>query len=173
LVWQAISGHAALQWEIDEVAGEVVSASGPTALVFWESVTWQALQDLGLSRIAFGAMGGPVWRQEEPPTAVQIRERWAARSRDDHGPDFEIVDADGNVIGVGEVKLFGRIPGESPDDFYARVAEAYRRIQLSSRAPTARLSELAGVPKSTAVAWVHQARRRGLLPKSVHGKAPR
>jgi hypothetical protein len=141
--------------------------------VFWKDVTWRGLQDLGLSRISYAMPGAPTWRQEEPPTAAQIRRQWNRRAPERAAaPDFTIVDDAGRVVGIGEVKEFSRRAGERPEDFYKRVAEVYQRLQLTSRAPTAGVSRLAGVPKSTAVAWVHQARRRGLLPPHEKSKEP-
>jgi hypothetical protein len=57
------------------------------------------------------------------------------------------------------------------DDFYRRVARQYTAYLEASGAPTAGIAEAAEVPRSTAVRWVHQARKRGLLPPTTQGKA--
>jgi hypothetical protein len=56
-----------------------------------------------------------------------------------------------------------------PDDFYERVADAYRNAlrRESGRRPVVAIATEANVPRSTAARWVKEARRRGLL-----GQAP-
>lgn len=50
-----------------------------------------------------------------------------------------------------------RRPGESPDDFYRRISQAYRDGGRSVKV----LALRAGVPNGTAAAWVSRARARG------------
>jgi hypothetical protein len=60
-----------------------------------------------------------------------------------------------------------------PDDFYERVANAYRNALRRGLRPVAAIAAEANVPRSTAARWVKEARRRpGLLgPAPAPGKA--
>lgn len=64
-----------------------------------------------------------------------------------------------------------RREGESPDDFYRRIARAYTALGaaelagLSRRPLMAELAHRAGVPVGTAAAWVSRARSRDLIGK--------
>jgi hypothetical protein len=53
------------------------------------------------------------------------------------------------------------------DEFYERVATAYRDALRRGERPVEALRLQANVPRSTAARWVKEARRRGLL-----GEAP-
>jgi hypothetical protein len=64
-----------------------------------------------------------------------------------------------------------RPDGRDPDDFYARVAEAYREYAPHTRAPAAEIAREAGVPATTAHRWIREARRRQFLPPGRKGKA--
>ena len=50
-----------------------------------------------------------------------------------------------------------------PDEFYARVADAYLAQATISNRAAQDLAEANGVPKSTAHRWLKEARARGLL----------
>ena len=54
----------------------------------------------------------------------------------------------------------GRVPGESPDDFYARIRIVHALLSELTDAPTSALADWAGVPIGTAAAWMHRARKR-------------
>lgn len=56
----------------------------------------------------------------------------------------------------------GRMPGEAPDEFYARVGRVHRLLAARGKHPTATLAVMAGVPDGTAAAWVSRARARGV-----------
>jgi hypothetical protein len=66
-----------------------------------------------------------------------------------------------------------RRSGESTDEFYRRVADAYRILGTGSGKPVSTLASVAGVNRSTASQWVHQARKRGHLPPTTTGKVSR
>lgn len=51
-----------------------------------------------------------------------------------------------------------------PDDFYARVADAYAFFAGRSQSPARDLAAKNGVPVTTVHRWVKEARARGLLP---------
>jgi hypothetical protein len=55
-----------------------------------------------------------------------------------------------------------RRAGESPDDFYRRIARAHRALSKGTKRPTMELGRKAGVRVGTAAAWVNRARARGL-----------
>jgi hypothetical protein len=50
-----------------------------------------------------------------------------------------------------------------PDEFYERVAAAYRVAAARTGRPVRAIAAEAGVPRSTAARWVKEARRRGKL----------
>lgn len=177
-VWQAVSDGAAVQWRVsqaDGTASEVVE--GPTALVYWKPVTWQALQDIHLSRISYSSPNAPKWHQEDPPSAAQVAHAWSSAlegllatsvtqtkyddDRDHSGVDWEVYAAD-------HLKRRDR---EDPADFYLRVAEVYIRELVTSGTPTRNIAVLAGVKHGTAARWVAIARDRGLLPSTTQGRA--
>jgi hypothetical protein len=59
-----------------------------------------------------------------------------------------------------------------PDEFYERVAAAYRGALARRARPVASIAVEAGVPRSTAARWVKEARGRGLLGRApAKGKA--
>jgi len=56
------------------------------------------------------------------------------------------------------------------DDFLRRVADAYyARVRRGEAAPHMVLSAEAGVPPRTIRGWVHEARRRGIMPPGRQG----
>ncbi len=62
-------------------------------------------------------------------------------------------------------------PSGDLDQFYRRVADAYREFAKLSRAPAAAMANEAGVPVTTVHRWVREARRRGHLPPGRKGRA--
>lgn len=61
--------------------------------------------------------------------------------------------------------------GKDPEEFYARVAEAYREYAPHTQAPAKEMATEAGVPITTAHRWISEARRRELLPVGRKGRA--
>jgi hypothetical protein len=53
-----------------------------------------------------------------------------------------------------------------PDGFYRKVAAAYTRLAHEGEPPATVLAERNDVPKTTAVRWIREARRRGFLAPS-------
>lgn len=58
-----------------------------------------------------------------------------------------------------------------PDGHSARVAAAYRIALTHGPDPSRRIADAAGVPHTTVVGWVREARRRGHLPPGQRGRA--
>jgi len=58
-------------------------------------------------------------------------------------------------------------PQRKPDDFYARVADAYAWLASRGASPARDLAEKNGVPVTTVHRWVKEARARGLLPPAI------
>lgn len=56
-----------------------------------------------------------------------------------------------------------------PDAFYEKVAEHYQRLVRETPRPAAVLANAAGVPVTTAHAWIKRARDRGYLPQGRKG----
>lgn len=57
-------------------------------------------------------------------------------------------------------ELLERVPDEPPDEFYKRVADAYKLLDKEFGTPVKDIAELAEVPHSTAARWVRQCRLR-------------
>ena len=64
-----------------------------------------------------------------------------------------------------------RPAGDAPEEFYPRVADAYREYAPRTRAPAKEMAAEAGVPVTTAHRWIREARRRGFLPPARKGTA--
>jgi hypothetical protein len=56
------------------------------------------------------------------------------------------------------------------DDWYAKVAEAYRLAAARGLKPRTAIAEAASVSTDVAGRWVYEARKRGLLPKTQPGR---
>lgn len=91
-----------------------------------------------------------------PPVEHDIDERWRQRS----------------TRAPRKVSIAPRGDDETPDQWYARVADIYRSLGDSGK-PTTSLAHLMGVSKDRAAQWVHQARKRGYLEATTRGKAKR
>lgn len=63
-----------------------------------------------------------------------------------------------------------RPDGSDPEEFYARVADAYREFAPQVRYPAIKMAEEADVPVTTVHRWIREARRRGKLPAGRKGK---
>lgn len=57
-----------------------------------------------------------------------------------------------------------------PDEFYAEVADLYRKATASTLNPRTAVAEAAGVSTEVAGRWVREARKRGQLPPTEPGK---
>jgi hypothetical protein len=57
-----------------------------------------------------------------------------------------------------------------PDDFYERVARAYREAVAAGLNPRKTLATDSGVPADTVARWIGEARKRGQLPPASAGK---
>lgn len=56
------------------------------------------------------------------------------------------------------------------DDFYEKVADAYRAATARGLRPRTAIAETAGVTTDVAGRWVREARKRGLLPPTSPGR---
>jgi hypothetical protein len=63
-----------------------------------------------------------------------------------------------------------RVPGEAPDEFYFRVAGAFRYYSMKGNRPLHDIAAVAEVPYSTAAGWVAEARARRQLEPTKHGR---
>lgn len=71
----------------------------------------------------------------------------------------------------------GRMPqikapeGRLTDDFLQDVADAYRALTDTTKAPAPSIAESANVPVRTVHRWIYEARKRGILPPARAGRA--
>jgi len=56
------------------------------------------------------------------------------------------------------------------DDFFRRVALAYRQAVTAGRPPTKTLAAISDTPPGTVNRWIAEARARGFLPQASRGK---
>ena len=177
IYWLGISDRAAVAWE-EERDGDSVVVRGPVGLITWGQLSWQSLQDLGLSRLSSSRKGFPVWDQAEPPTKKEIEQAWKRGMKARGGARFggsaqatliKGSSASAPVPGVGP-KLRLKDAGESAEDFYKRVAIHYKLAIESDGKPLQAIIESTGVTKSTAARWVREARARGFLPPTTRGR---
>lgn len=122
------------------------------------------LTSLGLRDLKVGSVEirGGRWRieQAEPPGPDEVRRVYRLAS----GKSKVTVKVTAHA---GFPK---RGPDESADEFYARVAEAYRAQAVTTGKPTSWLAWYASVPYSTAARWVREARKRGHLESAQKGE---
>jgi len=177
IYWQGISDRAAVAWE--EVSeGDSVVVRGPVGLISWGQLSWQSLQDLGLSRLSSSRKGYPIWDQVEPPSKQEIEQAWKkgvrARGAVRFGgsADATLIKGRSAVVpkqGV-ESTLQPKGTGESAEDFYKRVAIHYKLAIENNGKPLQSIIESTGAAKSTAARWVREARVRGFLPPTTRGR---
>jgi hypothetical protein len=138
-----------------------VNSADPATLPRWQ-VLQQSYDTVVLVPLASDAeptWGGPVaWDRAPTPTDREVTEAWMQR------PDVEQ---------PRKVKLGPRDRSESVEDFYTRVADAYRTFAAQTGKPTTAIAATAGVSKQTAARWIHEARKRGLLEQTTRGRVNR
>lgn len=76
-----------------------------------------------------------------------------------------------NDAPTAERQPLRRPDGTDPGGFYRQVADAYRAVAGTTSRPAKLLAEEAGVPVPTVHRWIHEARRRELLPPARKGRA--
>lgn len=165
IYWQAIGPREAVQWIEYERGGET-QVQGPTGLVSYQGsegadrIDADYLRSIPIGRQMPHRNGYAEFQQIDAPGVAQLDKAWlderAVRQR---------------KIGEAKALLFApRTEDESPDDFYARVADFYLRAMASSGEPTKMLATVADVPKTTAARWVREARARGHLDPTTRGR---
>jgi hypothetical protein len=166
--WVAYTSEVLLCWEVQirpdgttrrqmvrlMVIGEVTSDNVRAIPVRLFSVanpdnypTWK--HEVGLPDLASGVPA--------PPQHREVIDAWQAR----------------RPVRLPKVRIGPRGKGESVEDFYRRVANAYRILAGEDGKPTTALANVAGVNKNTAARWVHEARKRGYLEPTTRGKVTR
>lgn len=124
-------------------------------LILYGEITAERLHGIRLT-----GMEGPVWNpiadkysSSVPPDESTLKRYFR-----------EYAESEGMFV---YVEWEPRQPGETPDDFYKRVATVYGQLSLTNLGnTTSALAEMAEVPFSTAVHWVREARKRGHLDLS-------
>lgn len=175
-VWYSVQLDTAYAVKLDDDGLPFVAG-----LVMYGKVDSTRLRHFEIRRLPLtfeeGAAKPPgLWRQSNPPSHKQIREAHGWESVSYFDPDSGRVrpgmwfhPAPGLEDDVATEALTRR-DGESPDDFYRRVAKVYRALTPTSGRPTTEIARLADVPRSTAARWVRQARLRKFLPPTSQGR---
>lgn len=158
--WQVIDPHTAVSW-LTWREGDKDMHTGPVGMVRYAEVTFDALRAMPLSRLQPHIEGLPEISGMNAPSARDIEKAWKAKGTIplSERPTMDFV-APG----------FGKLEGESADDFYWRVAEFYRNALVSSGEPVKNLAKAADVPRTTATRWVFEARKRGYLSPTTKGR---
>lgn len=146
--WVALDRSTAVRVTVDSKTGE----ARQDALVAYGKIFRERLNGVDLRlRPDFSS----ALHFERTPTEEEVSHLWEVQTS----------------VQVIDIKTFEkRRPQETTDEFYQRVADLFRVLQVTSNAPTKSLAEAAGLdPEAqfhTAVYWVRQARKRGFLPRS-------
>jgi hypothetical protein len=125
-------------------------------------VTPEALPKIPLRRILLAVAA-----------SQSLRDKLAARLDDsapEPGETNEFLSAFDGFVVPEPVKIKRPAGRSLSDEFYARVAEAYRAALENGLGPRTTISESAGVSNEVAGRWVRQARKRGFLPETEPGK---
>jgi hypothetical protein len=159
--WQVLSETTAVRWTMHFGAdGKAERVTGPHGLVMHDDVSVETVRGIPLSRLQPYLPGHTMLNQSEPPTADQVSKAWRysapARSRAARGGGLE--------------PFTPRLPDETADEFYQRVAKAYRLAARLTGQPLKWIMEAADVPKTTAARWVREARTRGYLDPTTRGR---
>lgn len=170
--WQAISDHAAVKWREKRSRTVVASTfTGPIGFVTWGPLRAVDLQ-VRITALSLPRDDQPKWYQEQPPTHDEIRRRYNSAEFRRLRERSKLADAEFIARELESGRHFeARQPGESTDKFYERVAAFYKEAIVATGKPTQTLTLAANVPRATAGRWVHEARKRGFLPKAVRGRA--
>lgn len=155
--WQAVGEHEAVQW-IEYDRDGTVTVQGPTGFVTYERADADYLRSIQVGRMVPHRSGYPEFQQIDAPGLGELAKAWEA-------------DARRRKLSEAKAVLFPpRGEDETPDDFYARVADFYRAAMVSSGEPTKSLARIAEVPPTTAARWVREARARGHLDPTTRGR---
>jgi len=152
--WVGVDEHTAIGFAVVE------GATIPVGLVHYAPITRTAVQALPIGEMVKPQPGMPRWDSAEPPSPDELRTRWLKEKK-------------GVRFTVSKIEAHPRLErreGQTPDEFYAEVADLYRRYQTTDK-PTSWIAFAGMVPHTTAARWVREARRRGHLePAPKRGK---
>lgn len=169
--WRAISRDVAVGYEINALGNQHI-----VGVVVYRP-TSDKLRDLKLRELE-RMEGDDHWviRQYAPPTPGQVSDAWI-RANVTVPVDASSVEGGRTHPGLDEVQawtweeiadlirpeVLARQTGDSPDDFYRRIARAYSALSDVTGRPVVELAARAGVPVGTAASWVSRARARGFI----------
>ena len=152
--WVGVDEYTAIGFAVVE------GATIPVGLVHYAPITRTAVQALPIGEMVKPEPWMPRWDRTEAPSPQELRNEWRRASG-----------ATKVTVTVTAHQGLRRREGQSPDEFYAEVADFYRRYASATSKPTASIAFAGNVPHSTAARWVREARRRGHLePAPKRGK---
>lgn len=163
--WIAYTSEVLICWEV-QIRPDGTTRRQMVRLMVIGEVTSDNIRAIPLRLLSVANPDNyPTWSSPEvdvqppedvpaPPQSGEVAEAWRARQ----------------PVRLPRVRIGPRDKGESVEDFYRRVADAYRTLASDDGKPTTALANVAGVNKNTAARWVHEARRRGYLEPTTRGK---
>lgn len=157
-IWLIHDERSAFRWSR---AGEAEQWN-ITGMVIYGTVTVEQLRAVRLPPGHSGEARLAYWyASAEPPSEERITDFIAAREH------LRSLAKGMAAVALPDVKWMPRRDGVSADQFYRQVADVFNDLQPAhARNTTTALAELAGVPFTTAVHWVREARKRDYLPRS-------
>ncbi|MCB0907211.1 MAG: hypothetical protein KDB63_08860, partial [Nocardioidaceae bacterium] len=119
----------------------------PMALLLYRHVTSNTLRSLNLVMYRKPRSDWPRFEGSQPPSPQMVLEESGkvARAR-----LLKRLKAHDRKTRESARELLQRVPDESPDEFYGRVAKAYMMLSEAFGTPVKDMAELAEVPHSTA-----------------------
>ncbi len=161
--WTAYGADIAICWKATAGGSEEGhTGTEPCGLVVYGLIDSTRLRTIKLARVSPDPLRHPQWPRPEPPSQAELASAWAESGMR--------AAARGRLVPTGDRRLQVRRPGETPDDFYQRVASFYSWAAATTGTPLKEISRDTGANKSTAARWVREARRRGYLPATTRGR---
>lgn len=129
----------------------------PMALLLYRPVSSTTMRSLNLVRYRRPESNWPRFEGSQPPSYQAVLER---SGKEAYARILKSLDVHDRRTRESARELLQRIPDESANEFYERVAKAYVLLKDAFGTPVKDMAELAEVPHSTAARWVRQCRLR-------------
>lgn len=153
----------------------LMSSSDPITARTWRDVPFASIEGHILIATSYG---DAVRALMEQPAEVELSGSLADLNRYFDETEFSTgghIPTDVVIAEPGEPRanfeLVRPPDGRITDEFLENLAEMYRWLVESGKAPAPGIAETADVPVRTVHRWVGEARKRGFLPPGIKGRA--